>query len=194
MDILSLASEWQAFPQALQEKYAQLLGGDNPLYRYMLNTSFFSDPASTRFHGASFGGLSKHSMGVLWKSLQLQPILAPDTDIQSLISGCLGHDLCKVGMYKSDFRNVKDEKGVWQRVPCYTIIPKATIGHGAESLYILQGLGVKLTKGWEMAVRWHMGNYDATVSDGYAMQEAMKQFPEVLLLQTADLYISHLNY
>ena len=31
------------------------------------------------------------------------------------------HDVCKMNFYSVDYRNAKNEQGVWEKVPYYTI-------------------------------------------------------------------------
>ena len=42
------------------------------------------------------------------------------------------HDICKVGFYAVDYRNAKNEQGVWEKVPYYTVRDTLPYGHGGK--------------------------------------------------------------
>lgn len=152
-----------------------------------LDEQFFIDPASCRFHGNWRGGLVQHSLRVLYHCHRLQPVMAPDTNITQMEYAAVLHDLCKVGSYEITTRNVK-KNGTWTQEPFYMNKKGLiTVGHGAESCRRIEKLGLTLDEPWYQAVRWHMGMYDATDTDRYAMTAATAKYPEVLLLQTADI-------
>jgi hypothetical protein len=46
---------------------------------------------------------------------------------------------------------------------------------------------IKMPYSWNQAVRWHMGAYDISPMDKYALEKALAKYKEVLLLQTADM-------
>ena len=72
------------------------------------------------------------------------------------------HDVCKADCYVQDFRNVKDERGVWHRVPCYKFEEKFPFGgHGSKSLYLVQHF-VELSPEEAAAINCHMGMYDSS--------------------------------
>lgn len=175
--------------ESLIPLYSDMLGEEEQALLYALShQSFFTDPASGRYHGSWKGGLAQHSLRVLHHVLRLYPLFCLTTDKRSMVLGTLLHDLCKLGSYEIQMRNVKDDTGVWIKQPFFANKPDlVTVGHGAESCRRIEKLGIELTEGWYMAVRWHMGAYDATDTDKYGMMAAMKKYPEVLLLQTADL-------
>jgi hypothetical protein len=105
-----------------------------------------------------------------------------------LASACLFHDMCKVNMYESKMRNVKDEKtGEWKQEPFYTVRQDyISFGHGVESLLRISKF-MTMPEAWRHAVRWHMGAYDLSQYDKLAMEKALARFKEVLFLQTADM-------
>jgi hypothetical protein len=166
--------------------FNDLLDMDDFIMPYLTEGGFFSDPASCRYHGSWKGGLAQHSLRVLFHALRLKAALSPETNEASLIRGALLHDICKMGGYEISTRNVKKD-GSWISEPFYMNKNRADMGHGAESVWRLRNLGVSLAPGWWAAVRWHMGNFDVSPTDGYCLMEAQKQYPEVLLLQTADV-------
>ena len=84
---------------------------------------------------------------------------------------------------KKGFRNVKDEKGVWQRVDTFEFDDKMPYGHGEKSVYIISGY-MKLTREEAFAIRYHMG-YSST-EDARNVAAAFEMFPLAFALSTAD--------
>ena len=113
----------------MKEKFLELLRSTNregieDLIKFMEeSTDFFTAPASTRFHGDHEGGLLEHSLKVyeiLNEKLKHTPIEMNIPDDTIKIAALL-HDICKVNFYKVSYRNAKNELGVWEKVPYYTI-------------------------------------------------------------------------
>ena len=72
------------------------------------------------------------------------------------------HDVCKADCYVPDTRNVKDERGVWHKVPCYRFEERYPYGgHGSKSVYLVQSF-VRLSPEEAAAINCHMGQFDAT--------------------------------
>ena len=93
------------------------------------------------------------------------------------------HDLCKIDVYKKGFRNVKDDKGAWQRVETFEFDDKLPYGHGEKSVYIISGF-MRLTREEAFAIRYHMG-YSST-EDERNVSAAFEMFPLAFALSTAD--------
>jgi hypothetical protein len=152
-------------------------------------TDFYSAPASTRYHGAELCGLIRHSLLVLANGIELAPVMLKDgANRYYLTTACLFHDLCKVNMYETKPRNVKDDKtGEWKKEAFYVVRQDyLSFGHGIESLLRLSRF-ISLDEAWRHAVRWHMGAYDLSQLDKMAMEKALAKHREVLFLQTADM-------
>ncbi|MDR3247757.1 MAG: hypothetical protein LBT39_03135 [Treponema sp.] len=152
-------------------------------------TDFYTAPASTRYHGAEPCGLMRHSLLVLANGIQLAPLLLGEgADNYYLTVSCFFHDLCKVNMYEQKMRNVKNEKtGEWEKEPFYSVkADYIAFGHGIESLLRITRF-IDLPPSWMHAVRWHMGAYDISPLDKFAMEKALAKYKEVLFLQTADM-------
>lgn len=66
------------------------------------------------------------------------------------------HDVCKMNFYSVDYRNAKNEQGVWEKVPYYTINDRLPYGHGEKSVYIVSGF-MRITREEAFAIRYHMG-------------------------------------
>jgi hypothetical protein len=162
------------------------------LFYYAWSEGFFTAPASTRFHGVFEGGLVAHSVGVLQKTLDLMEAFGFNGEVLStwflgLVTAALYHDLCKAGLYTVDFRNVKNDRGVWNKEPYFKVKEGSTgIGHGAESLRRISKF-VHLPYEWELAVAWHMGSYGLTSEENIQYMNCCRRFREVLLLHTADM-------
>ena len=102
---------------------------------------------------------------------------------ESIAIVSLLHDLCKINVYKKGFRNVKDEKGTWQRVDTFEYDDKMPYGHGEKSVYMITAY-MKLTREEAFAIRYHMG-YSST-EDPRNISAAFEMFPLAFALSTAD--------
>ena len=164
--------------------------GADKLLEYLTSpaSDFFTAPASARFHSSYEGGLVDHSVNV-YECLKsyLDSDRAKDFGFEysdeSIAIVSLLHDLCKVNVYKKGFRNVKDEKGAWQRVDTFEFDDKLPYGHGEKSVYIISGY-MKLTREEAFAIRYHMG-YSST-EDPRNVSSAFEMFPLAFALSTAD--------
>lgn len=165
--------------------------GADKLLEYLLSASsdFFTAPASARFHSSYEGGLVEHSLNVYdclvgyLNSDRAKNTYGFSYTDESIAIVSLLHDLCKIGVYKKGFRNVKDEKGVWQRVDTFEYDDQLPYGHGEKSVYIISGY-MKLTREEAFAIRYHMG-YSST-EDARNVSAAFEMFPLAFALSTAD--------
>lgn len=129
-------------------------------------TDFYRAPASTKYHGCYAGGLVDHSINVYYALLdELQLIYGPGWEskhsLESVAIVSLFHDLCKIGMYKTGFKNVKDkETGCWCEKQVFEYDDSYTpMGHGSKSMYLVMK-HLTLTEDEASAIYWHMGAYD----------------------------------
>ncbi|MBO5196846.1 MAG: HD domain-containing protein [Clostridia bacterium] len=151
---------------------------------------FFTAPASTRYHNSRPGGLVNHSLNVydcLVDYLAREKVksdygCAPSEETIAIVA--LLHDICKVNFYKESTRNVKDENGVWQKVPYYEIEDTLPYGHGEKSVYVIGGF-IRLTREEAFAIRYHMGF--AGNSEVRDVGAAFQMFPLAFALSTADM-------
>ena len=163
--------------------------GADKLLEYLLSSDFFTAPASSRFHSSYEGGLAEHSLNVYdCLSSYLDSPRARETfgfsyTSESIAIVSLLHDLCKIGVYKKGFRNVKDEKGTWQRVDTFEYDDQLPYGHGEKSVYIITGF-MRLTREEAFAIRYHMG-YSST-EDQRNVAAAFEMFPLAFAVHTAD--------
>ncbi len=164
--------------------------GAAKLLDYLLSSDFFQAPASSRFHSAYEGGLVDHSLNVYdclnsyLKAPRTIDIIGTQYSDESIAIVSLLHDLCKIDVYKKGFRNVKDEKGNWQRVDTFEYDDKLPYGHGEKSVYIISGY-MRLTREEAFAIRYHMG-YSSSTEDARNVAAAFEMFPLAFALSTAD--------
>lgn len=171
--------------------------GADKLLEWLENSSdFFTAPASTKYHSNFEGGLCAHSINVYNRLRQLvkeefgenQTVVSPES---LAIMGLL-HDICKVGTYKTDYKNVKVD-GVWTQQPYFLVQDDLPYGHGEKSVYMLCGF-MKLTREEAIAINWHMGGFDMRVKGGsFAISDAYYKFPVALLLAVADMMATYLD-
>ncbi len=143
-------------------KYIDLLRcthaeGIEDLIEYLEKSTFFTDPASARYHGSFEGGLCCHSLAVYEELVKLT---GKDNSTIKIVA--LLHDICKIGTYEIQMRNNKNEKGVWEKVPFYQAVgsSKFPYGHGEKSVYMIQNY-IKINLEEALAIRWHMGSYES---------------------------------
>ena len=176
----------------MKEQFLDLLKqvkreGIDELIEFIEKTDFFKAPASTRFHGDYEGGLVEHSMKVyeILKHKVETNIEPMEVNPETLIIVPLLHDLCKANFYKVDYRNAKNARGEWEKVPYYTVEDTIPFGHGEKSVMMLTEY-IKLTNEEKYAIRWHMGFSEPKELYG-TLGEAYKKYPIALLLNEADL-------
>ena len=164
-------------------------GADKLLEYLTSNSDFFTAPASARFHSSYEGGLVDHSLNVYdclvnYLNSDSAKRFGFEYSEESVAIVALLHDLCKVGVYKKGFRNVKDEKGTWQRVDTFEYDDQLPYGHGEKSVYIISGY-MRLTREEAFAIRYHMG-YSSEREDPRNVSAAFEMFPLAFALSTAD--------
>lgn len=171
--------------------------GADKLLDWLLKSDFTTCPASTKFHSNHEGGLIEHSVKA-YKRFVRNLVKEYGENWQDHISeesaaiiGLL-HDICKVGYYKQEMRNVKED-GIWVQKPYYTVDDKLPYGHGEKSVYIISGF-MKLTREEAMAINWHMGGFDMRVQGGsYSISGAFYEFPVALIFHLSDLEATYLD-
>ena len=165
--------------------------GADKLLDYLANRSdFFTAPASTRFHCCYEGGLAQHSLNV-YRCLveylardRVKELYKLSYSEETAAVVALLHDICKTDIYVRDFRNVKNERGVWEKVPIYRTEDKLPYGHGEKSVYMISGF-MRLSREEAMAIRWHMG-FSGT-EDNNLVGRALETYPLAFALSTADM-------
>ena len=155
---------------------------------WLAGTDFYTAPASTKYHDNEPGGLVRHTLRVIDKTLELSTI---DTynmvGLAEAILAAIVHDWCKIDFYEPYQKNVKNEKtGAWEQVLAYRYKGSALpFGHGVTSMFIAMKL-FKLTTEQALAIRWHMNEYDVSDYQKQDLMDANEKYPMVTMLQTAD--------
>ena len=166
--------------------------GAEELLNYLLSTDFFEAPASARYHSAVAGGLCQHSLNVYDclraylarpRVQQVYGLTGEDYSEESVAVVALLHDLCKIGCYRPGFRNVKDERGQWQKVATYNFEDDFPFGHGEKSVWMVMKY-MKLTDQEAFAIRYHMGF--SGEEDARTVGQALAKFPLAFALNVAD--------
>ena len=167
--------------------------GVEDMIHVLENSDFFIAPASTRFHGSYQGGLVEHSISVFNNLMNLREGIdrLSETSEESIAIVSLLHDVCKTGYYKVDYRNAKNERGQWEKVPYYTIDDNFPYGHGEKSVIMIQEC-MKLTTEELMAIRWHMSGFEPTENYSY-MSKAYEMFPLCTCLSSADMLATYVD-
>ncbi|MDR0752422.1 MAG: HD domain-containing protein [Christensenellaceae bacterium] len=173
--------------------------GCDKLLEFLNASDFFTAPASTRFHLSEQGGLCKHSLNVYNRLVRLVELEYgenwEDKYSHETIALCgLLHDVCKINMYKVEFKTFKDLNGNWTKKPYYVIDEDLPFGHGEKSVYIINGF-IRLTRQEAIAINWHMGGFDDRIkgSGAGALANAYYKYPLALLLHLADVQAAYLD-
>ena len=157
---------------------------------WIRTTDFYTCPASTQYHDSFHSGLLLHTLKVVSKCREL---LKADTfglnvSLAKAVRACLMHDWCKIGLYESFTKNMKDEsKDSWESVTAYKYKYNRSVclGHGAASMFLASKF-FKISYEEALAIRWHMGEYNVASSEISEFSQACRQYPLVYLLQFAD--------
>ncbi len=166
--------------------------GAERLLEYLTSESsdFFIAPSSTRYHGAYESGLVEHSINV-YRCLvdylerpRTKELYNMNYSEETIALVALLHDLCKMNFYSVDYRNAKNEQGVWEKVPYYTINDQLPYGHGEKSVYIASSF-MHLSREEAFAIRYHMGF--SGIEDKNSIGKAFEMFPLAFALSVADM-------
>ena len=146
------------------------------------NLGFFTNPASTRYHGAYEGGLFDHSFLTAKALVELTEKLELkwERPESPYIVGMF-HDLCKCDNYVKDFETDQ-----------YIYNPDIIIpGHGDKSVIMLSQY-MRLTDEEIACIRWHMGAYETNTKLWNYYGKAIEKYPNVLFTHTADMIASRI--
>ena len=163
-------------------------------YDWLIKNGFFTQPASTKYHGYYEGGLFDHSYEVtqvlldMTKRLDLQWTRPESPYIIGMF-----HDLCKIDNYIT----VVDEPGdvmmgtgtTKGREIHFEYNPNVILkGHADKSIMLLSQF-LTLTEEEMLCIRFHMGAYEGQ-DQWDAYDKAIKKYETVLWTHTADMYAS----
>lgn len=147
---------------------------------------YFKAPASSSRHLCIEGGLAQHSYNVTKAMLKINEDMKLGLDRKHILQVGFLHDICKIGMYVP---NVLKSGQVSEARP-YTTDKVIELGHGAESIYLIQNdLDIKLDLPVAQAIYWHMG-FDYN-KDSFAINNLKKTPYHILLVWltiTADTF------
>lgn len=169
--------------------------GLDKFIEWLNSSDFFTAPASTKFHLSEEGGLCQHSLNVYERleKLMITEYGEEGYNKESVALCGLLHDICKANYYKVDYRNVKNEDGVWVKQPYYTVDDQLPYGHGEKSVYIINGF-IRLTREEAIAINWHMGGFDTRVQGGSIdYNKAYNKYPLAVMTHIADLQATFLD-
>lgn len=144
---------------------------------------FFTQPASTKYHGAYEGGLFDHSLETAKALVNLTETLYLNWDRpESPYIVGMYHDLCKCDNYIKD---IETDKYIYNPD---IIIP----GHGDKSVILLQKY-IALTDEEIACIRWHMGAYETDTKMWNYYGKAIEKYPNVLYTHMADMIASKIK-
>ena len=168
--------------------------GIDKLIAYLEKTDFFKAPGSTKGHSSYESGLLEHSLNVyhLLKQKLAQKPFSDFVQVQdeTIILIALLHDICKTNYYTVDYRNRKNEDGVWVKEPYYAINDTIPYGHGEKSVMMVSKF-IDLTMEEMYAIRWHMGLSEPKELYG-TLGNAYEKYPLCLALHASDMEAAYL--
>jgi len=150
--------------------------GMDSLIDYLLESDYFTAPASTRFHSVSPGGLVQHSLNVTREFSRENALWQKPIPQDSVIICGLLHDLCKVGAYTETSRGYETVKD----------FPK---GHGKLSVARIEE-HIKLTQPEKEIIFFHMGLFgifEYKEHDTLAIHKAIMRTPLVQVFAAIDM-------
>lgn len=157
--------------------------------KWIRSTDFYEAPSSTMFHDSCPAGLLFHSLKVYDLMIELRRTteVFQDINYDSIVLTALMHDFCKIYLYESYLKNVKNDKtGQWEQVTAYKHNQKGVpLGHGATSVFLANKF-FNLSVEEALAIRWHMGWFDISDSEKNEYALACDTYPLVELIQFAD--------
>ena len=134
----------------------------------------------------------QHSLNVADEARKLaEKYDYPDKE-KAYLTGLL-HDICKANFYTISYRNAKNERGQWEKVPYYSVDDQFPFGHGEKSVFVIERF-MRLRENEAIAIRWHMGGFDDTAkAGGFTISHAYEKYPIAVLLHMADLEATYLS-
>lgn len=168
--------------------------GFEKLAQYLESTDFFVAPGSTIHHDATKGGLAYHSILTAFYLLKLvSNSKLQSGSFKSVAEKCLilglTHDLCKINLFEISYRNTKDERGNWIKVPYFSSRKDyVSDGHGLESaVRASKVLNTEQADEVFHPILYHMGTFETTEYSKRSLQQRAIRNPWVRLLHFADL-------
>lgn len=99
--------------------------------------------------------------------------------------------MCKANTYKKVQKNIQDSTGAWSKKDTFIFDELLPLGHGEKSVILLQKY-IDLTVDEILAIRWHMGGFEA--KENYKkIQETFNTSKLAVLLHMSDLKATFLD-
>lgn len=158
-------------------------------FKWLHNTNFYTSPASSKYHESIDYGLVIHTLKVYLQMMRLSCVKVFSTvKLEDAAFVALTHDLCKINMYTSYMKNVKDEKtGEWYPEKAWRRGTNAfPFGHGESSMFLISRLFWGISVEEMLAVRWHMGRWYCPEDCYDELSKSNQKYPIVHMLQFAD--------
>lgn len=175
--------------------------------QYLMQTDFYSAPCSTKYHLCVDGGLVVHTIHVLMQMLW-QTLPATRQQLGACVLAAIGHDLCKVGVYRKQYKSkktyltdgeeapagayIKEDQGgrfYWKDDFYFEFKDAMPFGHGRKSAYMLLGFFPEIGEEVYSAVDAHMA--DPVSNPGFMQQ--FTENPLALNLHIADVLATYLD-
>lgn len=167
--------------------------GIQSLVNYLNTTTFYVDPASSRYHNNFEGGLALHSLNVYSCLRDISANGRVDITEENKIITAICHDLCKIGTYKISKRNRKtfgqwESYEIWESQVNKDNLP---LGHCHTSIDIAERF-IKLEPIEKVMIANHMGMVDVGYSRRLEISEAYTIYPQAAALHIADMMATYL--
>lgn len=146
---------------------------------WLSESTFYRDPASTRYHLCKEGGLALHTLHVVRRILE---VISPGQDAKAIatcVVAAVLHDLCKVGCY---IPNEYPRTG-------YSFKDTMPFGHGRKSFYMAQGFFGDIPQDLICAISTHMNDSDESPN----IASEWTSWPLGIYLHIADMLASYLD-
>ena len=150
------------------------------VFGWLEKNGFFTQAASTKFHGSYDGGLFDHSFMVMLHLVNLTQDnnLVWQNERSPYIVGMF-HDLCKIDQYR------KTGEG-------YVFVRDTPLmGHGNKSVTLLSTI-MDLTEEERLCIRFHMGAF-AGKEEWPMYTDAIHKYKNVLWTHQADMMAAHID-
>ena len=142
---------------------------------FLVDGGFFEAAASKNQHNNFKGGLARHSYEVYERAMELNKQKEYSLPSDSIILCALLHDICKIDQYPI-------KNGVVCRIE-----EKIKKGHGRRSMFMVKRrCQFPLNYDEEMAIWWHMNEYEKSKDYFPSDFENSKSIPLCQLIQQAD--------
>ena len=188
--------------------YIQRDGLENFFY-WLDKTDAKTAPASTKYHGSYAGGYIEYVLKVFYRLIDLLKLEYPEKIEKNEETGeevvintnpyskgtiafvALLHAINKVNYYAVDYKNVKDDKGNWNKVPYYRVADNAVFyGEATDNAIYTLHQFFNLNYEEEIAIKYCMGlvGNDSKFAESN-MFKAYRISRLALLLNQAIMYV-----